>query len=230
MSAVSNFFRDLFGGGGKSTMSSSSGGSNKPAATTTKPATTKPAATTTKPKDTIGSVSPQGTYAGDGFEWRDTGSGYLTRTYTGTNRGLGLGSEPIQAGGSDKPVKETIAQISLNEGSSYAYSPQSATDKSLVSLMRRRLGPRHRLGRRLHRLHRPKRPIFRVLGAFLRLFLMLARLLGQVKRLPTRVEPTRRLLRSPGRTLRGLQRAFKRWFRVMIGRLRALIRALERRL
>jgi hypothetical protein len=85
--------------------------------------------------NTIGAVSPQGTYAGDGFEWKQNDGGYLTRVYTGANENLGFGMDPINAGSADRDVKETIAQISLNEGTPYAYSQASATDKSLWSLI-----------------------------------------------------------------------------------------------
>ena len=42
----------------------------------------------TKPSSdkTIGAVSNTGQYAGDGFEWKENKTGYLTRTYTGVNK------------------------------------------------------------------------------------------------------------------------------------------------
>jgi hypothetical protein len=93
----------------------------------------------TAPKSTgtvIGAVSPQGTYAGDGFEWKQTSSGALTRVYTGANADRGLGTETISAGEtSDIGLKNAIAKVSLDEGSSFAYSPISATDANLFSLI-----------------------------------------------------------------------------------------------
>ena len=59
---------------------------------------------------------------------------YLTRTYTGANEGAGLGQDVIAGGTSDKATKEAIANISLNEGSSFAGSASSATDGDLLNL------------------------------------------------------------------------------------------------
>ena len=88
------------------------------------------AAATPAPK-TIGSVSPTGQYAGDGFEFVDSGSGYYTRTYTGANKNAGLGTDVIAGGTADNDVKAAIATISLNEGSEFAGSVGSATDRSI---------------------------------------------------------------------------------------------------
>lgn len=87
-------------------------------------------------KSTIGSVSATGQYAGDGFEFVENEGGYLTRTYTGANEDAGLGQDVITGGTSDKDTKEAIAQISLDEGSSFAASPGSATDGSILDLFR----------------------------------------------------------------------------------------------
>jgi len=82
--------------------------------------------------NTIGQVSATGQYAGDGFEWVETttsgGSEFLTRTYTGAGKDNGLGQDTIFGSTAQKDMKETIAQISLNEGSAFAGSKASATD------------------------------------------------------------------------------------------------------
>ena len=86
-------------------------------------------------KNTIGSVSQTGQYAGDGFEFVENEGGYLTRTYTGANEDAGLGQDVITGGTSDKATKEAIANISLNEGSAFAGSAASATDGDLLNLL-----------------------------------------------------------------------------------------------
>lgn len=82
--------------------------------------------------NTIGQVSKNGQYAGDGFEWVETttsgGSEFLTRTYTGAGKDNGLGQDTIFGNTAQKDMKETIAKISLDEGSAFASSPASATD------------------------------------------------------------------------------------------------------
>jgi len=82
--------------------------------------------------NTIGQVSAAGLYAGDGFEWVETttsgGSEFLTRTYTGAGKDNGLGQDTIFGSTAQRDMKETIAQISLNEGSAFAGSKASATD------------------------------------------------------------------------------------------------------
>ena len=98
----------------------------------------KPAKTTTDDKstltkgNTIGQVSKTGQYAGDGFEWVETttsgGSEFLTRTYTGAGKDNNLGQDVIFGNTAQKDMKETIAKISLDEGSAFASSPASATD------------------------------------------------------------------------------------------------------
>ena len=114
--------------------------------TTTSSSSSKPTTTTTSSSDdddrkvvggmikgnTIGQVSKSGQYAGDGFEWVETettgGSKFLTRTYTGAGKDNGLGQDVLFGNTAEKDLKETIAQISLNEGSAFASSPASATD------------------------------------------------------------------------------------------------------
>ena len=56
------------------------------------------------------------------------GSKLLTRTYTGKGLDNGLGQDVLFGNTADKDLKETIAQISLDEGSAFAASPASATD------------------------------------------------------------------------------------------------------
>jgi len=107
-------FKDDGGGGG----GGGGGGDDKPA-----------------PKNTVGSVSKTGQYAGDGFEWVDNG-GYLTRTYTGANKDAGLGTDVRTGGTEDKAVKEAIASISLNEGSEFAASKASVTDYDALDIFR----------------------------------------------------------------------------------------------
>ena len=114
--------------------------------TTTSSGSSKPTTTTTSSSDdddrevvggmikgnTIGQVSKSGQYAGDGFEWVETettgGSKFLTRTYTGAGKDNGLGQDVLFGNTAEKDLKETIAQISLNEGSAFAASKASATD------------------------------------------------------------------------------------------------------
>ena len=106
--------------------STSSRDDDKPAKTTTddKPTLTK--------GNTIGQVSKTGQYAGDGFEWVETttsgGTEFLTRTYTGAGKDNNLGQDVIFGNTAQKDMKETIAKISLDEGSAFASSPASATD------------------------------------------------------------------------------------------------------
>jgi hypothetical protein len=114
--------------------------------TTTSSSSSKPTTTTTSSSssssddnkssltkgNTIGQVSKNGQYAGDGFEWVETttsgGSEFLTRTYTGAGKDNGLGQDTIFGNTAQKDMKETIAKISLDEGSAFASSPASATD------------------------------------------------------------------------------------------------------
>ena len=111
-----------------------SGGST--AASSSSSSQSQPQANKSSDKNTIGSVSATGQYAGDGFEFVENEGGYLTRTYTGANEDAGLGQDVITGGTADKDTKEAIADISLNEGSSFAASPGSATDGSVLDLFR----------------------------------------------------------------------------------------------
>jgi len=98
---------------------------------------------TSKPKEekkTIGQVSTTGQYAGDGFEWVENDGGYLTRTYTGEGKNNGLGTDVRTGGTEDKPVKEAIAAISLNQTNKpetvFGETKASSTDGSLLDLFR----------------------------------------------------------------------------------------------
>ena len=84
----------------------------------------------------LGSVSASGQYAGDGYEWvQNEGTNVLTRRYTGANTDAGLGTDVRTAGTSDKDVKETIAKISLDEGTEFAGSRASSTDDDFLSFV-----------------------------------------------------------------------------------------------
>ena len=86
---------------------------------------------------TMGQVSDTGQYAGDGMEWvKEEGTNALTRTYTGVGKDNNLGTDVIAGGTADKNTKEAIASVSLNEGSTFASSPGSATDGSVLDLFR----------------------------------------------------------------------------------------------
>ena len=87
--------------------------------------------------DVLGQVSANGQYAGDGFEWtQNDNTNALSRVYTGAGKGNGLGSAVVQAGSADSTLKETIAGISLNEGSSFAGAKSSATDGSFFDMFK----------------------------------------------------------------------------------------------
>ena len=134
------FLRDLRTFGGQE---GSKGGAEKDSGSKSTADSTSFKAT---PKPTIGAVSSSGQYAGDGFEWvsqgtNENGSQMLTRTYTGANSGAGLGQAVISGGTSDKDVKTAIGQISLNEGSSYASTPSSATDGDALQYLKTAFAP-----------------------------------------------------------------------------------------
>ena len=123
------------GGGG----STSSGGRTSSGGSSSK--TTKKAQVTRNGKkvdvDVLGQVSANGQYAGDGFEWtQNENTNALSRVYTGAGKGNGLGSAVVQAGSADSTLKETIAGISLNEGSSFAGAKSSATDGSFFDMFK----------------------------------------------------------------------------------------------
>ena len=130
--------------GGSDSDTTSPGTSNDTSSPGTSNDTTSPNTNTTDTDDdtssTIGQVSSTGQYAGDGFEWVRNEGGYLTRTYTGAGRDNNLGTDVIQGGTATAPLKETIAQISLDQVNKpetvFGESPGSATDGSLLDLFR----------------------------------------------------------------------------------------------
>jgi hypothetical protein len=95
-------------------------------------------------KGTLGQVSRYGVYAGDGFEFKDSGQGFQTRTYTGTPETMNnLGQDVIIANelayGSpeDRETFRKIGQASFDEGSEFALSPGSANDGDWVNFIKK---------------------------------------------------------------------------------------------
>lgn len=94
-------------------------------------------------KGALGQVSRYGVYAGDGFEFKDSGQGYQTRTFTGTEPTMNnLGQDVIIANqlayGSpeDRERFRKIGQASFDEGSDFALSPGSANDGDWVKFIK----------------------------------------------------------------------------------------------
>jgi hypothetical protein len=94
-------------------------------------------------KGTLGQVSRYGVYAGDGFEFKDSGQGFQTRTYTGTPETMNnLGQDVLVANqlayGSpeDRERFRKIGQASFDEGSEFALSPGSANDGDWVKFIK----------------------------------------------------------------------------------------------
>jgi hypothetical protein len=86
----------------------------------------------------LGQVSRYGVYAGDGFEFKDSGQGFLTRTYTGAPETMNnLGQDVLNAieiAHGDQQDRENfrrIGETSFKEGSEFALSPGSANDGDL---------------------------------------------------------------------------------------------------
>lgn len=86
----------------------------------------------------LGQVSRYGVYAGDGFEFKDSGQGFQTRTYTGapeTMNNLGqdviIANEIAYGSPEDRERFRKIGQASFDEGSEFALSPGSANDGDL---------------------------------------------------------------------------------------------------
>ena len=95
-------------------------------------------------KGTLGQVSRYGVYAGDGFEFKDSGQGFQTRTYTGTPETMNnLGQDVIIANelayGSpeDRETFRKIGQASFDEGSEFALSPGSANDGDWLNFIKK---------------------------------------------------------------------------------------------
>jgi hypothetical protein len=94
-------------------------------------------------KGALGQVSRYGVYAGDGFKFKDSGQGYQTRTFTGTEPTMNnLGQDVIIANqlayGSpeDRERFRKIGQASFDEGSDFALSPGSANDGDWVKFIK----------------------------------------------------------------------------------------------
>ena len=94
-------------------------------------------------KGTLGQVSRYGVYAGDGFEFKDSGQGFQTRTYTGTPETMNnLGQDVIIANElaygnpEDRETFRKIGQASFDEGSEFALSPGSANDGDWVKFIK----------------------------------------------------------------------------------------------
>jgi len=88
-------------------------------------------------KGTLGQVSKYGLYAGDGFEWQDSGQGFQSRIYTGTGKDNNLGTDilnAIEIAHGDQQDRENfrrIGETSFKEGGDFALSPGSANDGDL---------------------------------------------------------------------------------------------------
>jgi len=94
-------------------------------------------------KGALGQVSRYGVYAGDGFEFKDSGQGFQTRTYTGAPETMNnLGQDVLVANqlayGSpeDRERFRKIGQASFDEGSEFALSPGSANDGDWVKFIK----------------------------------------------------------------------------------------------
>jgi len=91
----------------------------------------------------LGQVSRYGVYAGDGFEFKDSGQGFQTRTYTGapeTMNNLGqdviIANEIAYGSPEDRERFRKIGQASFDEGSEFALSPGSANDGDWVNFIK----------------------------------------------------------------------------------------------
>ncbi len=91
----------------------------------------------------LGQVSRYGVYAGDGFEFKDSGQGFQTRTYTGapeTMNNLGqdviIANEIAYGSPEDRERFRKIGQASFDEGSEFALSPGSANDGDWVKFIK----------------------------------------------------------------------------------------------
>jgi len=88
-------------------------------------------------KGTLGQVSKYGLYAGDGFEWKDSGQGFQSRIYTGTGKDNNLGTDilnAIEIAHGDQQDRENfrrIGETSFKEGGDFAFSQGSANDGDL---------------------------------------------------------------------------------------------------
>lgn len=95
-------------------------------------------------KGTLGQVSRYGVYAGDGFEFKDSGQGFQTRVYTGAPETMNnLGQDILVANqlayGSpeDRETFRKIGQASFDEGSEFALSKGSANDGDWLNFIKK---------------------------------------------------------------------------------------------
>ena len=91
----------------------------------------------------LGQVSRYGVYAGDGFEFKDSGQGFQTRTYTGapeTMNNLGqdviIANEIAYGSPEDRERFRKIGQASFDEGSEFALSKGSANDGDFLEFLK----------------------------------------------------------------------------------------------
>ena len=88
----------------------------------------------------LGQVSRYGVYAGDGFEFKDSGQGYQTRTFTGEDNNLGqdvlIANELAYGSPEDREAFKQIGQLSFDEGSDFAFSQGSANDGNLLDFLK----------------------------------------------------------------------------------------------
>ena len=91
----------------------------------------------------LGQVSRYGVYAGDGFEFKDSGQGYQTRTFTGapeTMNNLGqdisIANELAYGSLEDRENFRRIGQKSFDEGGEFALSKGSANDGDLLEFLK----------------------------------------------------------------------------------------------
>ena len=90
----------------------------------------------------LGQVSRYGVYAGDGFEFKDSGQGYQTRTFTGapeTMNNLGqdvsIANELAYGSLEDRENFRKIGQKSFDEGGEFALSKGSANDGDFLKFL-----------------------------------------------------------------------------------------------
>jgi len=91
----------------------------------------------------LGQVSRYGVYAGDGFEFKDSGQGYQTRTFTGTpetmnnlGQDVSIANELAYGSLEDREKFRKIGQKSFDEGGEFALSKGSANDGDLLEFLK----------------------------------------------------------------------------------------------
>ena len=90
----------------------------------------------------LGQVSRYGVYAGDGFEFKDSGQGYQTRTFTGTpetmnnlGQDVSIANELAYGSLEDRERFRKIGQKSFDEGGEFALSKGSANDGDFLKFL-----------------------------------------------------------------------------------------------